>query len=126
MSDIKLLYVDDEEDIREVAEFALEDEGFELALCASGKEALEKLPEFQPDLILLDVMMPGLDGPSTLKALRQLEGFTHTPVIFFTAKIQAKEVEQFKALGAVDVIAKPFDSMQLADQIRTIWEHTHE
>ncbi len=125
MSDIKLLYVDDEEDIREIAEFSLEDEGFELLLCASGQEALDRITEFKPDLILLDVMMPGLDGPSTLKQLRQLPSFEHTPVIFFTAKVQPKEIEHFKSLGAVDVIAKPFDSMQLPHQIRSIWEQHH-
>jgi two-component system OmpR family response regulator len=125
MSDIKLLYVDDEEDIREVAEFALEDEGFELQLCASGQEALSQIPVFQPDLILLDVMMPGLDGPDTLKQLRQLDGFAHTPVIFFTAKVQAHEIEKFKALGAIDVMAKPFDAMRLAEQIRAIWERVN-
>ncbi len=66
-------------------------------------------------------MMPGMDGPTTLGKLRQLPGLTDTPVIFMTAKVQPHEVEQYKALGALDVIAKPFDPMQLSDQIRAIW-----
>lgn len=125
MPDIKLFYVDDEEDIREVVEFALEDEGFEFQLCASGQDALDKAAAFKPDLILLDVMMPGLDGPGTLRELRRIKGCKHTPVVFCTAKVQPKEVEELKALGAVDVIAKPFDSMGLPDQIRAIWERLH-
>lgn len=122
---LRLLYVDDESDIRDIVEMALEDEmDLELRLCASGAEALALLPQYRADLLLLDVMMPGLDGPTTLKRLRELPGGETAPAIFVTAKVQPREVEQFKALGAIGVIAKPFDPMTLADQVRTLWAQT--
>ena len=117
---MKLLYVEDEQDIREVAEFALEDEGFDIEFCESGVQALEKAGDFAPDVILLDVMMPEMDGPTTLQNLRLIPGLDQTPVIFLTAKVQTGETQNYMALGAVDVIPKPFDPMELADQIRDI------
>jgi len=115
----KILYVEDEPDIREVVQFALEDEGFELVSCSSGREAIAKAHSTTPDLVLIDVMMPGMDGPTTLLALRELPYMAATPVIFMTAKVQSQEVEQYKSLGAIGVISKPFDAMTLADQIRS-------
>ena len=122
---IRILYVEDEEDIRLVAEFALEDEGFEILFCASGDQALSQAVLFGPDLILLDVMMPGMDGPETLKGLRELPGLESTPVAFLTAKVQPNEIEEFMALGALEVIAKPFDPMTLPDQIRNLLVRPH-
>ena len=120
---VKIMYVDDEADIRTIVQFSLEDEDdFELSICASGQEALETVGRFRPDLVLLDVMMPHMDGPTTLKRLHELPDFAHLPVVFVTAKIQPQEVSQFKAMGAVDVIAKPFDPMRLAENIRQIWK----
>ncbi len=119
---LRVLYVEDEADIREVAGFALEDEGFELIPCASGQEAVDKAEGITVDLILLDVMMPGLDGPGTLKKLREQQHLTDTPVIFMTAKVQTAEVEEYRAMGARGVIAKPFDVMTLAGQIRGLLE----
>ena len=121
----RIMYVEDEADIREVAEFALEDEGFELLFCASGQEALDQVLAFTPDLILLDVMMPGLDGPSTLKQLRTLPQMATTPVAFLTAKVQPAEVATFLALGALAVIAKPFDPMALPEKIRELLAPDH-
>ena len=121
---IQILYVEDEPDIRTVTEFALEDEGFELTPCASGHEALAKAPVLKPDLILLDVMMPEIDGPTTLKKLRQLPHMANTPVIFMTAKVQTFEVDQYKAIGALGVIGKPFDAMTLAEDIRAMLERS--
>lgn len=119
----KILYVEDEPDIRTIAEIALRDiGGFILETCSSGAQALEKAEAFVPDLILLDVMMPGMDGPETLKALRKMEITAGTPAIFMTAKVQPQEIEQYKSLGAIEVIAKPFDPVNLAQQIRTIME----
>jgi CheY-like chemotaxis protein len=119
----KILYVEDEPDIQAVAKLALEAiGGFTVKICSSGQEALAELPGFAPDVILLDVMMPGMDGPSTLKALRELDGAGNTPVIFMTAKVQPQEVAHYKALGALDVIAKPFDPMTLSANVRSIWE----
>jgi len=118
----KILYVEDESDIQAVAKIALEAVGgFELKTCSSGDEAIAAAVAFGPDLLLLDVMMPGMDGPTTLAELRKLPGLENTPIIFMTAKVQPQEVEHFKSLGAVEVIAKPFDPMGLADQVREAW-----
>ena len=122
---MKLLYVEDEADIREVAEFALEDEGFDIIFCESGEQALEKASDFKPEVILLDVMMPGMDGPTTLKELRKIPAMTDTPVIFLTAKVQPDEVQGYIDLGAVDVIPKPFDPVTLADQIHAILDRNN-
>jgi CheY-like chemotaxis protein len=119
----KILYVEDEPDIQTIGRLALETVGgFEVVLCASGAEALDQVQQFAPDLVLLDVMMPEMDGPTTLRALQERFGAQTPPVIFITAKVQPQEIEQYKALGALDVIAKPFDPMALADLVRRIWE----
>ena len=119
----RILYVEDEPDIRAIAQMALEAVGgFTVIACASGSEALANAPGSNADLLLLDVMMPGMDGPTTLKALRELPATANTPVIFMTAKVQAAEVAQSRELGAIDVIHKPFDPMALSAQISRIWE----
>ncbi len=119
----KILYVEDDLDIQTVAQIALEMVGgFTLRICSSGREALEPASvEFAPDLILLDVMMPEMDGPTTLARLREYPQLAKTPVIFMTAKVQASEVTHYKSIGAIGVIAKPFDPMQLAQQVRQLW-----
>ena len=119
----KFLYVEDDPDIQAVAKIALEIVGgLTLLSCSSGKEALSTVTtEFAPDLLLLDVMMPEMDGPTTLTNLRQIPSLQNTPVIFMTAKVQASEVAYYKSLGAIGVIAKPFDPMQLAEQVRQLW-----
>ena len=120
-----ILYVDDEADIRSIVEFALEDEAdIQLEMCDSGQNAINRAREFEPDLILLDVMMPGMDGPTTLQHLREIPELAETPVVFVTAKVQQHEVEHFKALGAAHVIAKPFDPMSLATKMRDTWERS--
>lgn len=119
----RILYVEDEPDIQAVAKLALEMVGgFTVKICSSGEEAMREAAAFAPDMILLDVMMPGMDGPSTLKALRALPSLADVPVAFMTAKVQPPEVAQYKSLGARDVIPKPFDPMTLASQVRAIWE----
>ncbi len=118
----KILYVEDEPDIQAVAKIALEAVGgFELKVCSGGEEAIAAASEFYPDLLLLDVMMPGMDGPTTLSELRKLPGIENVPAIFMTAKVQPQEVEHFKSLGVIEVIAKPFDPMTLADNVRKVW-----
>jgi len=118
----RILYVEDEIDIQTIAVTVLEALGnFTVIVCNSGRQAIERAPEANADLIVLDVMMPGMDGPTTLKALRSIPQTAATPVIFVTAKVQAKEIEQLKALGALDVIAKPFDPMTLPERIAAIW-----
>lgn len=122
----RILYVEDEPDIQTVARLALETlGGFTVQICSSGDEALQRAPGFQPQLILLDVMMPVMDGPSTLKMLRALPQFAGTPVVFMTAKVQPSEVAHYLGLGAVDVIAKPFDPMTLSTQVQAIWTRCH-
>ena len=122
----RVLYVEDEPDIQAVAKLALEMVGgFTVKICSSGEQALREAVAFAPDMILLDVMMPGMDGPSTLRGLREMPSLADVPVAFMTAKVQAAEVAQYKGLGALDVIPKPFDQMLLADQVRAIWESRH-
>ena len=120
----RILYVEDEPDIQAVAKLALEQVGgFTLEVCSSGKEAMEKAEAFAPQLILLDVMMPEMDGPTTLQNLRKMDSLKSVPVVFMTAKVQPQEIQEYLAMGAVEVIAKPFDPMALSDQIRTIWSN---
>lgn len=121
----RILYVEDEPDIQTIAKIALETVGgFTVKVCSSGSEALECVSAFAPDLVLMDVMMPEMDGPTTLTKLRELPETRETPVIFMTAKVQPDEVAHFKSLGAIEVIAKPFDPMSLSDQVRSAWRET--
>ena len=118
----RILFVEDDPDIQTVARMALEAlGGFTVLACNSGVEALGKVDGFAPDLVLLDVMMPGMDGPTTLAALRRRATCRDVPVIFMTAKVQAQELAFYRELGAEEVIAKPFDPMVLAERVRTIW-----
>jgi len=123
----RILYVDDEPDIREVTRIALEVVGgFEVETCESGEVALLKAPDYRPDLILLDVMMPGMDGPETLRALRAVATLALVPVVFFTAKAQRSEIAELLALGAIDVLGKPFDPMTIGQALNAIWARHHE
>ena len=119
---MEILHVDDEPDIREVAAMSLAiDPAIKVRSVRSGEEALEMLATgWRPDVILLDVMMPDLDGPGTLQRLRNMPGHETTPVIFMTARAQASERVSFIDLGAIGVIIKPFDPMTLASQVRDI------
>ncbi len=119
----KILLVDDEADIRLVARMALEGfGGFAVEECSSGHEALERASEVDPQLILLDHMMPELDGAGTLESLRASWGERLPPVVFLTGKTDASEHERFLAAGAFAVIVKPFDPLTLAEQVRQIWQ----
>lgn len=118
-----VLYADDEPDIREIATLALELDGaLAVRTCASGEAALAAALESPPDLVLLDVMMPGLDGPATLARFREHPVLASIPIVFITAKTLPAELQRFRALGAADVISKPFDPMRLLEQVRMIWE----
>jgi two-component system OmpR family response regulator len=121
----RILYVEDEASIRTIAITVLEAVGgFTVVTCSSGKQALEAAPTANADLILLDVMMPEMDGPATLKALREIPQTAKTPAVFMTAKVQTSEIQHYKSLGAVDVIPKPFDPMTLSAQISEIWQRS--
>lgn len=121
------MHVEDEPDIQLITKIALQDMGgFELLSCCSGEQALAEIERFLPDLLLLDVMMPGLNGPDTLIAIRQNPKFEKIPALFMTAKVQPSEIDELIALGALDVIPKPFNPVTLSDDIRAIWNtHTH-
>lgn len=122
----RILLVEDDPDIQVVARLGLEAVGkFTVLVCSSGQQALNQAPGFQPDLILLDMMMPGMDGLTTLKALREIPQISGVPVIILSAKVQTHEVLYYKQQGAVDVIAKPFDPMTLSTTIQLIWEKYH-
>lgn len=118
----RILYAEDEPIIQAMAKLALEKVGgFELLICGSGTETLAKVKAFAPDLILLDVIMPDMDGPATLAKLREDPATAAIPVIFLTANTDANEVAGYKALGAMHVMAKPFSPMTLAAQIKQLW-----
>jgi CheY-like chemotaxis protein len=120
MSAVRILHVDDEPDIREIVEMSLGlNADFEVRACACGADAVATAAEWSPSLILLDVMMPGMDGPTTLTHLREDPRTACIPVLFMTARAQAREVQQFIALGAQGVISKPFDPMTLAFSVRS-------
>jgi CheY-like chemotaxis protein len=118
-----VMYVDDEPDIREVVEMSL---GLvaDLAVhtAGSGEQALEALPRVRPDMVLLDVMMPGMDGPTTLARMRAHPELARIPVVFMTAKAMPQEIARFIEMGAAAVISKPFDPMSLGAQVVKIWE----
>jgi len=120
MSAVRILHVDDEADIREIVELSLGlNPQFEVRACASGSDAVAAATEWHPTLILLDVMMPDMDGPATLAKLRSSPQTSTIPVIFMTARAQTREIERFIKLGAQAVIAKPFDPMTLASQVQS-------
>jgi two-component system OmpR family response regulator len=121
-----ILCIDDEADILEVAQLSLEMVGgFKVTCLTSGRDAIDQAAAIKPDLILLDVMMPQLDGPSTLTALRTQARLQHVPIVFMTARVQPAEVQRYLDLGAAGVTAKPFDAMALPGQITAMWEHFH-
>jgi CheY-like chemotaxis protein len=119
MTAVRVLHVDDEPDIREIVELSLSlDPDVRVRSCASGGDGLAAATDWSPDLILLDVMMPNMDGPTTLTYLRQNPRTANIPVVFMTARAQPRELEHFVSLGAEGVIAKPFDPMTLAASVR--------
>ena len=118
---MKVLLVDDEDDIRKVGRLSLEAVGkFQTLVAASPAEALEIAAREQPDLILLDMMMPGMDGLTALGELRKIATLAATPVIFMTARVQRAETERYLQAGAIGVIQKPFDPMTLPGEIRQL------
>ncbi len=119
----RVLLVDDEPDIRMIAAISLERlGGWEVVAVGSGREAMTEARARRPDLILLDVMMPDMDGTATFRELQELPETRDIPVIFLTAKVQPQEVSRYLELGACGVIRKPFDPLSLPDKIRAIVE----
>lgn len=123
----RILYVEDDPNIAEVAIMTLEDFGdFDVHHCSSGIDAINTLPKYQPQLLLMDVMMPGMDGPETLSRIRKTEGGKNIPVIFMTAKAQTHEQQSYIEMGAVGVIVKPFDPETLCETLNAFWKKAHE
>jgi DNA-binding response OmpR family regulator len=123
----RILYAEDDADIQQIAILALEAiGGFTVKACNDGLEALAAIENFAPQLLLLDVMMPNMDGPKALVEIRKIDAFKNTPVIFMTAKVQEEEVNKYLNIGAIGVIAKPFDPMTLAEQIQAIFEKNRQ
>ncbi len=118
----KLLHVEDDDDIRMIARMVLVDlGGHDLLQCASGAEAVEKAAAFGPEMLILDYMMPGMNGLATLQALRGLPGLADAPAVFMTAKQLDIPQPDLAALGVVGVISKPFDPVTLPQQVARYW-----
>jgi two-component system OmpR family response regulator len=125
MTGLKLLYVEDEPDIRTITCLTLGNiGGHEVLEAASGPEALNILKSETPDMILLDVMMPMMNGPETFRRIREMPSGQNIPVVFMTAKVQTREIEEYLKMGAIGVIAKPFDPMTLCQKINDLWQAT--
>lgn len=120
---IKVLHVEDDQDIREITQLSMAlCDNIELRQCVTSEEAISLADEFVPDLLLLDVMMPGMSGPELLAELRQKPHLNRIPAVFMTARVQKSEIQSFLEQGAMDVIAKPFDPVTLADRIVALVE----
>ncbi len=118
MATRRVLLIDDQEDIRAVAQMSLEVvAGWQVVTASSGDEGIRRAEQEQPEAILLDVMMPDMDGPTTFGHLQRNPLTAHIPVIFLTAKVQGAERRQLANLGVAAVIAKPFDPVTLGDEI---------
>jgi CheY-like chemotaxis protein len=119
----KILLVEDDPDIQLITRLSLEVAGgYQVCVCGSGAEALQSAPGYAPDLVVLDVMMPGMDGPATMDALRKLPELEATPVVFFTANTHDLVRQDLLRRGALDIIIKPIEPTALVEQIRSIWQ----
>src|SRR6202041_2642941 len=117
----RILIIDDEDDIREVAAMSLETvAGWEVMVANSGAQGLTRAASYKPDAILLDVMMPGMDGPTTFRELRKNPATARIPVLLLTAKVQSSDQRRFADLGIHAVLVKPFDPLTLSTQIAGI------
>lgn len=118
----RILVVEDDADIQVIAQMVLEEVGgYEVQICESGAQALERVRSWTPDLLLLDVMLPVMDGPAILAAIRALPSLSRVPAIFMTAKVQPDEVQAYQDLDVLGVISKPFNPMQLTQRIEELW-----
>lgn len=119
----KIMLVEDDEQIAFMTLIALQDIGnFEVLHCSGGQAALDAFDDFEPQIVLMDVMMPEMDGLETLKALRRNPRASDVPVVFMTAKVQTHQQQGYYDLGAVGVIAKPFDPITLSQQVSDLWQ----
>ena len=123
----RILLIEDDVDIQVITKMALETTGgFTVQVCGSGREAIAAAPVFKPDLILLDVMLPEMDGPAVLKALCAIPALKAVPVVFLTAKSQPREVDKLSKMDVAGIISKPFDPMTIAEKVQNIWDSFSE
>jgi two-component system, OmpR family, response regulator len=121
----RVFCIDDEEDILQVLQLSLETVGgLSVVCCSNPVEALGRIEAANPEVIMLDVMMPQMDGPATFAALRKLPGLSEVPIVFMTARAQPEDIESYLGLGAAGVIVKPFDPMTVSSEIETIWRES--
>ena len=121
----RIMYVDDDPDLQDIVRVSLETRGgFTVACCDSGNQALEEIPNFKPDLVILDMVLPGMSGFQLLERMRHLRGVPWIPVIFLTSKIRPDQAEDFVKLGVIGIINKPLNPLELRHQVREIWERS--
>jgi CheY-like chemotaxis protein len=121
----RIMYVDDDPDLQDIVSLGLETRGgFTVTCCDSGNQALEEIAIFKPDLVILDMVLPGMNGLQLLARMRELPGVPWIPVIFLTSKIRPDQVEEYKELGVIGVINKPLNPLELRHQVREIWERS--
>lgn len=126
MSDFpkRLAYVDDDAALRDIMHIALERSGRDIVLvtCMSGKELVSRMREIHPDLVLLDLQMPDMSGPDTIQAIRKKPEFDDVRFVFVTGKKKLVMLDEYKNLGVIGVIYKPFETAKIADQIAELWQ----
>jgi CheY-like chemotaxis protein len=118
----KILYVEDDEDIQRIVRMSLERVGkMSVEIVSNSSQAIERMKAFKPDLVMLDWMMPEMDGPTLFRTMQGDPEVAHLPVIFITAKASSRELEELVRLGAKGTISKPFSPKDLPDQLRALW-----
>lgn len=122
----RMLCIEDDPDIQLILQCTLEAGNIEVAICGEPKQAVAMAADFKPDLILMDVMMPEQDGPTTLRQLHANPATMAIPIVFMTARIQTQELKDYQKMGALAVIAKPFDPMTLMTELQKLYERHHE
>ncbi|MER2519301.1 MAG: response regulator [Bdellovibrionales bacterium] len=123
----KIMCIDDEPDILDIVKICLEaGGGYEVVTCSSGKEVLDQIGDIKPDLVLLDILIPAMDGVTIFGKLRGYSSLKAVPIIFITAMVQPKEVSTYIEIGAAGVIMKPFDPMKLPAEVESLWKSFHD
>jgi len=118
----RICYVEDDEDIQRIVRMSLERIGkMTVQVVGDPAQAIETIKAFKPDLVMLDWMMPGMDGPTLFRKMRETPEVKHLPVVFITAKASSSEMDELRAMGAAGAISKPFSPKDLPDQLRSIW-----
>ena len=119
----RICYVEDDEDIQRIVRMSLERVGkMQVCVCGDPLQAIGRMIEFKPELVMLDWMMPGMDGPTLFRKMREVPETKALPVVFITAKASQRELDELRTLGAVGTISKPFSPKDLPEQLRAIWK----